>query len=172
MTRAILLLLAATALTACGKGAEKSAAAAANHVAPKLPAFDPANAVSIQSVNACYLDAAAVGTAMGAAYENGTPMDIAPEMRTCLYSSDAGQIRVNVTYVAPDKVDAFRAKPVEGAVDYVAGDADNAAFQVASDGSTCAVTFMRANLAYDMRLMRCKGVEGAKEKLLKLPRPE
>ena len=171
MTRAILLILAASSLAACGQGGGK-AGETAEHVAPDLPAFNVADAVSIQSVNACYLDATEVGEAMGAAYDKGAPMDIAAEMRTCVYGSDAGQIRVNVTYVEPEKVDAWRTRPVDGAVDYIAGDADNAAFHVAADGSTCAVTFMRANLSYDMRLMSCKGVEGAKEKLLKLPRPE
>lgn len=175
MNRSILVLLAAVSLAACGQGGadKKAGPVAANHAAaPQLPPFNPDDALSIQSVNACYLDSAQIGEALGTSVDKGAPMDIAAEMRTCIYKSDAGQIRVNVAYVEPTKVDEFRARHIPGSVDYVAGDSDHAAFQVSEDGATCAVLFMRANLAYETRLMSCKDVDGAKDKLLKLPRPE
>ncbi|MBY0423907.1 MAG: hypothetical protein K2Q06_16500 [Parvularculaceae bacterium] len=172
MNRTILLLLAAASLAACGQGGAEKTAAANHAAAPQLPPFNPEDALSIQSVNACYLDATQVGEALGTSVDKGAPIEVAPEMRTCVYKSDAGQIRVNVAYIEPKAVDAYRARNIPGAVDYVAGDADHAAFQVSEDGTTCAVLFMRANLSYETRLMSCKGVDGAKDKLLKLPRPD
>ena len=172
--RTILMLAATAALVGCGQG---GAGGEARHAAAsKLPPFDPATAVAIENVNACYVDAAEVSKAMGTAYDKGAPLDLAPNMRTCVYGpvdpKAGGQVRLNITYVEPAKVDAWRGREVEGKLEDVAGDADHAAYHVVADGSTCAVTFMRANLSYDLRLMSCKGVENPKDKLLALPRPQ
>lgn len=174
-TRTIALLLSAAALAACSKSATtaQGEAKAQGLVSPLAQAapFNPADAQSIELVNACYMDAADVSAALGVAFTAGAPVEIAPEMRTCIYDAPKGQIRVNVTWVDPAKVDAWRKKPIEGDVKFIDGDADLAAFQKRSDGDTCAISFMRANLQYDMRLMDCSDTPDAEAKLLKLPRP-
>ena len=174
-TRVIALLLSAAALAACGKSGttpqgEAKAEGVLSPLAHAAP-FNPADALSIESVNACYLDAADISAAMDDAYRAGAPVEIAPEMRTCIYDAPKGQIRVNVTWVDPIKVDEWRKKPIAGEVTFVDGDPDLAAFQKRTDGDTCAVSFMRANLQYDMRLMECSDTPDAQTRLLKLPRP-
>jgi hypothetical protein len=174
-TRTIALLLSAAALAACGKsgttaGGEAKAQGVISPLAHAAP-FNPADALSIESVNACYMDAADVSAAMGDAFKAGAPVEIAAEMRTCIYDSSNGQIRVNVTWVDPVKVDEWRKKPMVGEVTFVDGDPDMAAFEKRTDGDTCAVSFMRANLQYDMRLMECSDTPDAQTKLMKLPRP-
>lgn len=173
--RTIALLLCGAALAACGKSGttaegEAKAQGVISPLAHAAP-FNPADALSIESVNACYLDPADLGAAMGDQFRAGAPVEIAPEMRTCIYDSSNAQIRVNVTWVDPVKVDEWRKKPIPGEVTFVDGDADSAAFQKLVDGDTCAVSFMRANLQYDMRLMECSDTPDAQAKLLKLPRP-
>lgn len=170
MRKSFVAIAATAALAGCGQGGD--AAGGANHAAPSLPPFDVSTATPIGLADACYLAASDVATALGVADEPGAPLDIAPEMRTCVYGKGLSQMRVNITEIAPEKVDEFRKRVIEGTLDYLAGDADNAAYHVAKDGSTCALTFMRANLNYDLRLTNCKDIENAKDKLLSLPRPQ
>lgn len=174
-TRTIALFMLSATLAACGKSAKtpEGDAKAQGVVSPLAHAapFNPADALSIESVNACYLDAADITAAMDAPFRAGAPVELAPEMRTCIYDSSNGQIRVNVTWVDPVRVDEWRKKPIAGEVKFVEGDPDLAAFQKRSDGDTCAVSFMRANLQYDTRLMECSDTPDAEAKLLKLPRP-
>lgn len=169
MQRVAVVLLCSVSLAACGGGNKAQTAAAQG--APNLPPFNAADALSLQSANACYLDAAEIGAAMGGSFDKGTPLDVGDTLHTCLYGANSGQVRVTVRYIEPANVDAFRAQPLPGEVAYIPGDADHAAFQKQSDGSTCAITFMRANLQYDLRLMNCKDAPDARERLLKLTRP-
>lgn len=179
-TRTIALLLSAAALAACGKaGTNAQGEAAAQGVLSPLAEaapFNPADALSIESVNACFMDAAEVGAAMGLKFDAGLAVELAPQMRTCNYQTSKGQspdaqIRVNVTWIDPVKVDEWRKKPILGEVSFFDGDPDMAAFQKRSDGDTCAVSFMRANLQYDVRLMECSDTPDAQAKMKKLPRP-
>ncbi len=174
-TRIITLMISSAALAACGKAGttaegEAKAQGVVSPLAHAAP-FNPADALSIESVNACYLDPAEIGSAMGDTFRAGAPVEIAPEMRTCIYDGSNAQIRVNVTWVDPVEVDEWRKKPIPGEVTFIDADPDAAAFQKLAEGDTCAVSFMRANLQYDMRLMECSDTPDAEAKLLKLSRP-
>lgn len=181
MTRFAAMLFA-FALVACDQaGAPQSeeapSAPAPAEAAPAAAApLDPSQVTAADAINACYLTAAQVADAMGGSFSDGVAQQtIIPQRRSCAYDSRETQVRVNVTWIEPTQVEAWRAaleRPLAGQRALIEGDPDGAIFQMQADIGTCAIFFVRGNLEYELRLMTCRGAPDAERaKLLRLPRP-
>lgn len=163
-------------LSACGQ-ADAPAAPEASPVAaaPETPPLDASQITAIDDINPCYLTAAQVSEAMGGSFSDGVASPPLGQMRGCSYDSRENQLRINVVWIDPAQVGAWRAamqRPLAGAVTPIAGDPDGAIFQMQADIGTCAITFVRGNLQYELRAITCRGAADAERvRLLRLPRP-
>jgi hypothetical protein len=168
--------LCALALAACGQ--------TTTHPTPDIPpaaatleasALDASEITAAEAINACYLTAAQVSEALGGSYSDGVASQIIPQMRSCAYDAQENQLRVNVTWIDPTQVSAWRAQlrtPLAGQVSDVTDDDDGGIFQMQADIGTCAIIFVRGNLQYELRSMTCRGApESERARLLRLPRP-
>jgi len=169
--------LCALALAACGQ--------TTSHPTPDIPpraatpeassTLDASEITAAEAINACYLTAAQVSEALGGSYSDGVASQIIPQIRSCAYDAPENQLRVNVTWIEPTQVSAWRAQlrtPLAGQVSDVTGDDDGAIFQMQADIGTCAIIFVRGNLQYELRSMTCRGAPDAERvRLLRLPRP-
>jgi hypothetical protein len=116
-----------------------------------------------------------VSAAFGGAFEAGKPFAITPETPTCIYDSQAAQVRVNITWIKPSQVEGWVAnitRPLAGNLTAIAGDPNNAYFQhQGGDMNMCAIVFVKGNLQYGYLLMPCRDPASAQTGLTALPRP-
>lgn len=171
-------VLCVVLLASCGQPApppsDDSAPAPATSF-QQAPPLDPSQVTAADAINACYLTAAQVSDAMSANFSGGVAQQTIPQRRACAYDARENQVRVNVTWIEPAQVEAWRAalqRPLAGQRTPVEGDPDGALFQMQADIGTCAIYFVRGNLEYELRSMTCRGAPDAERaKLLRLPRP-
>lgn len=149
---------------------QESALAAAAEPPPEAPA-----GIAIESVDACFLKLPDLAATLGEGYSAGEAFQVIPQTRSCRYENAATQLRINVTWIEPQQLDAWRKQmttALAGSVSRVSDDADGAAFQIQPDIDTCALYYVRQNLQYEIRFMNCPDdPEGARAKLLALSRP-
>jgi len=166
----------ALGLSACSQAdAPEAPEALPVAAAPETPPLDASEITAIDAINACYVTAAQVSEAMGGSFSEGVASPALGQMRGCSYNSRENQLRVNVVWIDPAQVNAWRAamqRPLAGAVTPIAGDPNGAIFQMQADIGTCAISFVRGNLQYELRAMTCRGApDEERARLLRLPRP-
>lgn len=148
----------------------ESALASEADASPEAPA-----GIAIEAVDACFLKLPDLAATLGDGYAAGEAFQIIPQTRSCRYENAASQLRINITWIDPQEVEVWRKQmttALAGSVSRVLDDADSAAFQIQPDIDTCALYYVRQNLQYEIRLMNCpEDPEGARAKLLALPRP-
>lgn len=168
-------VIAALVLAACGQSADAPPVAEAPDpaaAAAVAPAAVTRATIAPEVVDACFLTAAQVSSALAATYGAGVADDSgAPYMRVCDYSGGPYDFRVNAYWNDPAAPTPALSATLGGHSEPVPGDADGAIFEAPVVTGGCTLAYRRANVSYNVQILNCRGLADARERLAGLPRP-